>query len=100
MGTNLQMHQYCLTCRQSQRKRTHSHKYAQTNRTAAHCVDMSRCQGHEFALNAVGLSACIRKLLSSNYMYVALNLALPTAKLYVCRIEFGSSYRLCVIPTD
>ena len=66
------MRQYCLTCRQSQRKRTHSHKYARntqawTNHTAIGGVDKSRCQGHEFALNAVWPSSRVCKLLSSNY---------------------------------
>ena len=73
MEINLRTRRYCLTHRQSQRKRTHSHKYAQNtrawiNHTAVRRVDnKSCCQGHKFALNAVWLSACIPKFLSSNY---------------------------------
>ena len=57
-------------------KRKHSHKYARntrawTNYTAIHHVDKSRCQGHEFAPNAVWLSAQVRKFLSSNYKQFA-----------------------------
>ena len=56
METNLRTRQYCLTRRQSQRKRIHSHNYAQnirvwTNNTAECRVDKSR-QGHEFTLKA------------------------------------------------
>ena len=72
MEMNLQMRRYCLTCRQSQHKRTHSQKYARntrarTNHTAVRRVDKSRSQGHGFALNAIWPSAHVRKLLSSNY---------------------------------
>ena len=71
MKINLWTHKNCLTCRQSQHTRTHSHKCARPKRvwtkyTAVHCSDIWFCQSHEFALDAVWLWASIHKFISSN----------------------------------